>query len=753
MRKLSLFVLVLAGCMSEGGPPIREEGALAVTVDGFPVDCLVEQTIRTGPTAAVQVAGEGTIQLSLGGVDRTGELSGEPLGATLDIPADEPVLLRVISRLSGATYECTARLVQRASLEAAIADLETESEIGVDYTTSDETGAPSNLTLRVPAAGDTPSAQAADFLARHADALGAPADQLVERNVRVAPDGWATVFFDQIIDGVPGYGAGVDLEITPEGNVVSVHARLFVQLTAAPAFVSDEDAVREAAAAEAGEIGDIARVVYDPARPRAAWHVVGRLAELVVEDATLEVAESRPAVLEARVEIHRPTPDPLPTGDHRELMGHSSVASGASGGSAPAGLSMADEQVWSWAATIAERVRSNHGQDGWSGVTVFPGLGIDPLSAGSVRFMVEPMSTSAGSGKGWYTSGIVYLGQRSATEPAVVCHEYGHALHDTLNERWGAEPAPIFEAVADVFWIFCDPWLTGTRRTGYRGQDFASPSERPDQVDYDAFRAAGYTADNLKDQTINGNKIDVHDHTYLLGHPFYRMVETYNVPYDRAEQLAYFTLSYSRASSTERFRHFRDAIVQQADSWAKNGRHGFTPADACSVARAFQDVKLDGEYGQGTSNECGDGSQSAGSQNRYVCTSAYCPLCPPVENITPCDEEPGENEPHCIAPGFVGAGDRRICVGALALTDDGCEPGQLHHCWCMEDGTWECPNAECFDPGGDIVYCPESSGMSGGFTRTGCSAAPGGAPTGMALLGLLAVAALVVRRRMRRSAR
>lgn len=738
------FAILFVGCVSENLPPVREAGALAVTVDGFPVDCMIEQTIRTGPTAVVAVAGreEGAFELWLGGVERTAELSGSPLSATFEIPPDEMLLLRVVSQQASGAFECTARLVRRASLESAIADLEAESEIPIDYTTSDETGAPSNITLRVPTSGDTPSARAADFLARHADALGAPAEQLVERRVRVAPDGWATVYFDQIIDGIFGHGAGVDVELTPEGYAVSVHARLFVQLLSAPAFVSDEAAVREAAASEAGEIGAIERVVFDPARPRAAWRVLGTLADVVVEDSTLEVAESMPTIHPATVEIHRPEPDPLPTGARSEMTGHHAVASGSSSGNVPAGLSEADAQVWRWAATIAEKVRANHGQDGWE-ATTHPAVNIHQLPSGSVRFMVEPMSTPVGNVRGWYSYGLVYLGTRSATEPAVVCHEYGHALHDTLNERWGREPAAIFEAVADSFWVFCDPWLTQSRRTGYRGQNIASPVGRQDKYDYDAFLAAGLTADNVASQGY-----DVHDHTYLIAHPFYQMVETYGIPYDRAEQLMYFTLSYSRASSVERFRQFRDAIVQQADTWAKNGRFGFTAEDACSVAKAFRDVKLDGEYGEGTGGACeGTGNNGGGAANRYVCTTAYCPLCPPVKNDTPCDREPTEDEPHCIAPGYAGAGDRRICVGALALTDAGCEPGKIHHCWCTEDGSWDCPNLECFEPGGDVVYCPESSGSGGGFTRTSCAALPGQSSGHIAWIGTLFVVAVLVRRR------
>ena len=140
---------------------------------------------------------------------------------------------------------------------------------------------------------------------------------------------------------------------------------------------------------------------------------------------------------------------------------------------------------------------------------------------------------------------------------------------------------------------------------------------------------------------------DVHDHTYFLSVPFYRLVEVYDTPVERGEQLMYFTLGYNRASSTERFRQFRDAIVQQADAWARSGRHGYTSEDACNVARAFRDLKLDGEYGRGTDATCGGvGAGSTTRDDRYVCTTAYCPLCP-VENPNPCARVPSPSEPHC----------------------------------------------------------------------------------------------------------
>lgn len=735
-------LLVLApGCApTDEPPPDRSEDALAVTVDGFPVDCLLEQTIRTGPTAVVQTAARdgATVEVWLGDADVSAELTGTPPTATLDIPDGEPVRLRVVSRENGGSYECTARLVQRASMETALDTLREASEDGLDYTTSDETGAPSNLTLRVPTTGATPSERAADFLARHAAALGAPADQLVERDVDVASDGWAVVSFDQVIGGVPGHRAGVDVQMNAEGAVVSVHARLFVDLHEAPSFVSDEAAVR-AAAQDAGDIGGVERVLFDPARPRAAWRVDGLSAIVVVDDMTLEIVESMSTVDDATVEIHHPNPNPLPTGDRGEMMGHTTVASASSAGRAPDTLNAVEKQVWAWAAKIAENVRAGSGKDGWE-ATSHPSINIDRITPGAVRFMVESMSTDTGRGRGWYSYGLVYLGHGSATEAAVVCHEYGHALHDTLRKQ-ATEAGSIKEAVADVFWQFCDPWLTGSHRTGYRGQNFASPPGGI-QSDYDAFRAAGLTADTVA-------QANVHAHTYLLSHPFYQLLHTYRTPTDRAEQLAYFTLGYNRAASTERFRAFRDAIVTEADTWARNGRHGFTEADVCNVARAFRDVKLDGEYGQGTDPTCGTGG-SGGEGDRYVCTGAYCPLCP-VENPNPCATEPTENEPHCIAPGLAGAGDRRICVGALALTGEGCQSGQLHHCWCQADGSWDCPE-ECRDPGDVVAYCPETSGGGGGYTRNDCSVSPGARHSPALWLGVSVVFGWVFARRRRRSA-
>ncbi|MEC7518390.1 MAG: hypothetical protein VYE22_00925 [Myxococcota bacterium] len=729
---LCAFILVPACATPE--PAVRDGDALAVSVDAFPVDCMIEQTLRTGPTAEVRISsGEDGFEVWLDEENVTADFSGGPGEVAIGevaVPAETPVRLRV-TRAS--VFECTVRLVQRASVEEALDRLRAESAHEVAITESDETGAPANVTLRVGTTGDTPSARAADFLARHALAFGAPADQLVESAVEVAPDGWATVRFDQVIDGVPGHRAGIDIEMDPEGVVVSVHARLFVGVDAAPSFTSTEAEAREAAA-EAGDIAAAFGVLFDPARPRAAWQVDGSLRQMVIEDGSLEVLESFSTFDEASVEIHRPTPTPLPGSSRDHMTGHRRVAAASSSGGPPTGLTSSERQVWSWMARIAESVRARSGQDGWR-ATSHPAVNISQLSPGGVRIMMEPTSVSPSAG--WYSYGLVYLGTRSAGEAAVVCHEYGHALHDTLR-RHRAEPGAIKEAVADAFWVFCDPWLTGSRRSGYRGQNFQSPPGRPDQSNYDAFLRAGLNADMLRDAGY-----DVHDHTYLISTPFYRMLQEYDMPVQRAEHLMYFTLGYNRSSSTERFRQFRDAIVQQADAWAQSGRHGFTAADACSVARAFRDVKLDGEYGRSADATCGP---PGGREDRYVCTNGYCPLCP-VQNPNPCDREPRASEPHCVAPGLAGAGDRRICVGGIVLHDQGCSRGSVRHCSCRADGSWECPGT-CRRPEG-LTYCPETAGASGGYTRTNpnCGVATGDSTRHGWLLGLALAALVFVRRR------
>ncbi|MFK7989700.1 MAG: hypothetical protein AB8I08_27020 [Sandaracinaceae bacterium] len=744
MRRWScmLAVVVLTGCVSE--EPLRDEFALAVTVNGFPVDCLLETTVRTGPQADIAIsAGEDRVRVLFGDDDVTSQLVGtDPRSITLDVPTDMPTTLRVTR---ADTFGCVVSLVQRASLQAAIDTLQTESATDIDYTSSDETGAPDNVTMRVGTTGDSPSSRAADFLSRHAGVFGAPADQLVEVDAFVAPDGWATVRFDQVIGGVRGHRANMDIEMDPTGIVTSVQARLFVDLPTPPSFTSTEAEVR-AAVLDAGEIGDVTQVVFNPGRPVAAWFVDGTDRGVVLEDTTLEVLESYSTFDEATVEIHRPNPTPLPGSSRANMSGHVLIATAPSGPmTAPGGLNAADRDVWMWGADIANRVQRASGQNGWRAST-HPSIPITRVGGDGVRFMTEPSSVN--NSAGWYSYGIVYLGTASARSEAVVCHEYGHALHDTLRNQ-NREAGTIKEAVADVFWVFCDPWLMDRVRSGYRGQSFNSPPGREDQRSYDAFRAAGYTANSASDLSrVEGSSLDIHDWTYFLSTPFWRLVNEYDMPRERAEQLMYFTLGFRGGSGTERFRAFRDAIVQEADSWARNGRHGFTPDDACNVAQAFREMGLDGEYGRGADSMCEGSARSGSTSNdRYVCTGSYCPMCPAVENVNPCDREPDTSEPHCVAPGAFGAGDRRICVGALALTSDGCSPGEIHHCWCQEDGSWECPNP-CQDPGEGIIYCPERGGAAAGFTGTNCSASvgsgsslPAGVP--LVLVGLV----LAVRRR------
>ncbi len=710
---------------------------VAVSIDGRPVDCAWPQTFAVGARATIQVAGAGALEVRVGDRDVTDQLDGDPLAVEVDLAPDAPLVVSVVARSDGAEARCEASIVHRAAVEAALETLASESAGGADVTRSEETGAPANATLRVGTTGDDPSAQAADFLARHAAAFGVDPAQLVEVGIDVAPDGWATVRFDQAVDGLRALEAGLDVELDPNGVVTSVQSRLFVGVDEAPAFRATEAEARDVAALELGEVYAVTAVLFDPRRPRAAWLAEGELEALVIDDATLAVdLRFDTAPDEVPVEIHRPSPDPLPEGSRDNLAGHALIARADHRGGAPAGLAPRDAQVWRWAAEIAGRVETGSGQAGWRALP-YPNRTISPLTEGSVRFMVEASNT--GSTAGWYSYGIVYLGDGSATQPEVVCHEYGHALHDTLR-RNRFEARSVKEAVGDIFWVVCDPWLTGRRRTGYRGQNFASPPGGH-QSDYDAFRAAGLTALNAHQTN------DVHAHTYLLSSPFYWMGERYGMTPDRVEQLAYFALSYRHTGSADRFRTYRNAILQEADSWARNGRHGFTASDVCAVAQAFREVNLDGEYGVGAEATCGGvGAGDSADVDPYVCTDLYCPLCP-MENPNPCDPPPTADEPHCVAPGFAGAGDRRICVGALAITDDGCREGWFHHCFCEADGSWSCPGP-CQDLSEGLLYCPESRyGGAAGYRRQDCAIHPvSDAPSGPAWALLGALAALRLRR-------
>lgn len=747
VRRLSPFVaaLSLCGCQPVDEVDLRDPEAIAVTVDGRPLDCALTQTIAAAASAEVRVAATGEL---------TAWLADEPLEPgvawTVQLEPDVVTPLLVTARQpDGTRFVCDARLVHRAAVDEALSRLDAESAGGSSVIRSDETGAPAHLVLRVGTSGDDPSSQAADFLMRHAASLGVSADQLVEESVRIGADGWARVRFAQVIEGVPGYGAGVTVELDPDGIVVGVDARVFVGLSQPPMHVSDAAQAEAAAQAEVGPAGMVQPVVFDPVAPRAAWDVRGELSTAVVDDATLEVERVDSLLDEAPIEIHRPDPDPIPPlmrGASTGWAGVNTTRIAASAPSesaeAPPGLSMDEARAWSWTAEIANRVEDGSGTVGWS---AGPGTarGFGPLPRGHVRLVLETQP-SAIPGDAFYLNGMVYLGSSAMTEAAVVCHEYGHALHRTLRGGGPRASSAINEAVADVFWVFCDPWLTNQRRSSYRGQSFSSPPG-PLANDYDAFRASGRSAGNLADGE------DFHGYTYFLSSPFYWMVERYGTPAERAEQLAYYTLEYYTASRTEEFRAYRDAIVQQADRWARSGHpSGFDAQDACNVARAFRDIGLDGEYGMGTDPMCGGVGTGTTTprDSRYICTGSYCPLCP-VENDNPCDREPSADEPHCVAPGFAGAGDRRICVGALAITDHECERGSFHHCWCTESG-WEC-SSPCQDLSDAVAYCPERGSMAGGYSRTECAIGRGrnGAWWIALLMGLLVLGRRVRPRRRR----
>jgi hypothetical protein len=72
-------------------------------------------------------------------------------------------------------------------------------------------------------------------------------------------------------------------------------------------------------------------------------------------------------------------------------------------------------------------------------------------------------------------------------------------------------------------------------------------------------------------------------------------------------------------------------------------------------------------------------------------TSAHN-LRAPQEPTAVCRPETlAEGQPVCTT-----ADGRRICAGALAMSNEGCASGEARQCWCGNDGRWSCPTtSEC----------------------------------------------------------
>ena len=118
-----------------------------------------------------------------------------------------------------------------------------------------------------------------------------------------------------------------------------------------------------------------------------------------------------------------------------------------------------------------------------------------------------------------------------------------------------------------------------------------------------------------------------------------------------------------------------------------------------------------------------------------------------------CDEASTRDGRTCTA-----LGDREVCIGSVAVTEEGCSSGRGRTCSCVSDGSggarWDCPSTatcrvvdECDACGGRV----SGGGSSGGTTGTNtCMASPYEGPTGPAGVLLAVGVAAFLRRRRRR---
>lgn len=541
--------------------------------------------------------------------------------------------------------------------------------------------------------------------------------------------------FEQWLDErVLALESSLQLELDAGGVVRTAHAYLYPDLEGPPAFVLDPEEALALAEAEAGDLESFQRVVHDRADPRAGWLLSGAAGRALVDDASAALLWWTPPILTYPMEVHYPVPNPL-LDTRRGVASHTVVARGDTSGAVPAGLSTAERGVWATMSTIVGQVEARTGNAGWrtSPIRV---VTQDAVAEG--RLTLPDGSTVRTAGAFYMPGrGTMFLDGDARHRRETICHEYGHGFDDAHG---GVTYGTFAECLADVFYIFCEPWVNpGGIAYAYNesGRRHDRPYGRADQFDYEAFRALRIRERDIgRGAMVGGSDVGVHDHAFLVTHAFYHMMETYRLNRDRAMRLGF----AAAAGTYSTYPELRDRVVADAVSWAQSGRHGFTEADACAVARGFRHTNLDGEYGSGTNCE-------RSSRTDLICTSRYCPVCGVTEPPPVCRPETlAEGQPVCMT-----ADGRRTCVGSVALSNQGCPSGQGRQCWCVGDGRWDCTNAgECRPLSDQPLYCPETTGPSaagGGSATPACTTALHARPALAWAPWLLALVLVALRRR------
>lgn len=712
---------------------VEDPGApLGVTINGLPVDCTRTTTVSSD-TAAVVVAvaaPTGTAwTATLDGVDvRPQFVEGEPHRADLTLAADAASILTV-ERAGDFPFRCDATLVFRPAATTAAEALDTVSAGGATFTYSMETGGINGAVLDVPTEGSTPSERGAAFLATHAQAFGTTAANLREVDLIEAPDGWVTLYYEQVFGEVVAFEASLELELDAEGHARSVHARLYPPLESAPSFVLDASQALAIAADAVGTATTFLRVVYEPSAPRPGWWVTGELGSAIVDDSEAELQFSEPLIYDTPLSIQRPSPAvPHP---FRLPWARRTVASGDTNGSVPASLGGPDRQVFATISTISRRVEGLTGGGSWRG--------------GSATVVTDDMVREGTAPDGsrrpgaFYVPGqsVMYLDANARERLETICHEAGHAYDDARGGSWARTFAEMY---GDVFYLFCEPWVN-PGGVAYSYNDSSRRHDgsfgRPDQVNYDEFLEMRIRERDIGRTGTRGAEIGTHDHAFLITVAFYAMMEDRGLDRDKAQFLAFNLASGSSATYPE----VRDRILRDAVSWARSGRHGFTEDDVCAVAQGFRTTRLDGEYGRGAG--C-----SQTNRTELVCTANHCPLCGDRSPPMVCRPETvAEGQPVCQT-----ADGRRTCVGSIATSAEGCPSGASHLCWCVGRGSgaaWDCSTAgECVADPDARDYCPEDPGPAPGTMPMACSAHPARASALAGLVMGLAMLLCVGRRRL-----
>ena len=500
--------------------------------------------------------------------------------------------------------------------------------------------AAAEFSIPLPDATGEPGADALAFLEAYAGALQLPAPRqtLYLARVEQSEDGSSTVFFNQHFDGVSVFGGQIAVYLGKEAATGIDGA----WLTSFPPVMKTAVGADEAAAvalADARKTADGATwtiagsprlMHYDPSLVDGGSAKDGASAvgeRIVWRDSTQAGGGGWKYGVDAQTGA-------ILTRAPAEMTGLDYEISSAAGGNEvwpcwvkrpPGTVFAADAAPWfretgpvAGAAPDAEGVGANgglratynalarFGRDAWDGRGGFMYNGLDLAFIGS-----DPANGMNNARYSPFCNNLAFTNNMAPQD--VVAHEYGHGVvqftanlnYDSLPGGAATQSASLHEHYGDVVAALVDTsnWTVGEGTTIGIIRDLQTPTN-PSAANGGPDRMSNITAS--RSPHINANIPNKAFFLAAAGQNFNNVLVT-GVGRDAAGRLWYETLR-TRLVSAANFQSLATQAIALAGSWAATGQNGFTASTACSVARAFSAVELDGDVDCDGVRDSADGS-------------------------------------------------------------------------------------------------------------------------------------------------